>query len=63
MRSIVGTEWLDKFVESMEECASKTDNDTKEELKKASCESFVANAFLRNSDSLKCGSLKKNFQT
>ena len=55
MRSIMGTEWLDKFMENMEEHVSETDNDAKEELKKTSCESFVAHAFLRNCDSLKCG--------
>ena len=36
---------------------------TQAELKKNSNETFVAHAFLRNSNSLKHGSLKKNFQT
>ena len=34
VKSIVGTEWLDEFVKSTEECINKTDTDTKEELKK-----------------------------
>ena len=48
VKSIVGIEWLDKFMESAEECLNETDTDTKEELDKMSFESFVACAFLRN---------------
>ena len=32
-------------------------------MKNEGCESFMACAFLRNSNSDECGSLKKNFQT
>ena len=48
---------------STEECINESDTSAQTELKKNSNETFMACVFLRNSDSLKCGSLKKNFQT
>ena len=51
VKSIMGTEWLEKFVETTEECINETDNDTKKTLKDTSFESFMVCTFLRNSDS------------
>ena len=45
------------------ECVNKTDANEKTSLEEKGHESFVAHAHLRNSDSDKYGSLKKNFQT
>ena len=61
VKSIVGTEWLCEFIENTEEFINESDDDTRKKLKKKSNEAFVAHAFLRNCDNLKCGSLKKNF--
>ena len=63
VKSIVGTEWLKQFVESTSECTQETDTNKQEQLEDDSFETFMAHAFLQNSDSDKCGSLKKNFQT
>ena len=59
VESIMGTEWLDKITENMEEHINKIDNDAMQELKKHSNKLFVAHMFLQNSDSLMCKSLKK----
>ena len=63
VKSIVGTEWLFKFVKNAKECINEAQDDVKNKLKESSNESFMACTFLRNCDSLKCRSLKKNFQT
>ena len=52
VKSIVGTEWLCKFVESAEEHINKVQDDVKDELKENSNTSFMTHAFLRNCDSL-----------
>ena len=59
----MGTEWLHEFIENMEEFINESDNDVRKKMKEKSNEAFMACAFLRNCDSLKCKSLKKNFQT
>ena len=59
----MGTDWLHEFIENTEEFVNETDDNMKDALKKESGETFMACAFLRNCDSHKCGSLKKNFQT
>ena len=59
----MGREQLDKFVESTKECVNESDTSAQSELKKNSNETFMAYSFLRKSNGLKHGSLKKNFQT
>ena len=63
VKSIMGMELLHKFIENTEEFINESDNDARDEMKEKSNEVFVAHAFLRNCDNLKCRSLKKNFQT
>ena len=63
IKSIVGTQWLHKFIENTKECINEALDDVKDKLKERSHKSFMTCAFLRNCDSLKCGSSKKNFQT
>ena len=42
VKSLVGTEWLDKFVESTEECIDDSDTNAQAELKQNSNETFMA---------------------
>ena len=58
----MGTEWLKQFVESTSECTQETDTNKQKQLENDSFETFMACAFLQNSDNDKHGSLKKNFQ-
>ena len=55
----MGTRWLEQFVESTAECTQATDTNKQKKLKDDSFETFMACAFLQNSDSDKCG--RKNF--
>ena len=45
-KSIVGTEWLEMFVESTSEHMQETDADKKKKLKDCSFETFMACSFL-----------------
>ena len=63
IKSIMGTEWLHKFIKNVEECINEVQDDAKKKLKESSNKSFMTCAFLRNCDNLKHGRLKKNFQT
>ena len=49
-------------MESTEQCVNELNGDVQNKLKENSNWSFMAHAFLRNCDSVKCESLKKNFQ-
>ena len=61
--STMGKNWLDTFIESTKEHIDAADSTEEQKLKDAGCESFMACVCLRNSNSNKHGSLKKNFQT